>query len=221
MLQSQVMAIGSWESVGPAVLTVLVLVCIFVECGFLIGLLFPGDSLLFTAGVVFAQQHQVGQAWLFCGLAVLSGIAGGQAGYYFARKTGSKFVARRDGKVLNQHNLDRAQKLLDGWGFWAVTVARMIPWVRTVVPTIAGAAKMSPTKFLFASVLSTATWVAVFVLAGYFGTALFDQVPWLKTGLLVVAVTIVVVTTAVGVVRYRQDKKKPVEETSLVTGPGH
>jgi membrane-associated protein len=204
------MAFGSLDAVGPVVLTVLVLICIFVECGFLIGLLFPGDSLLFTAGVLFAQQHQVGQAWLFCGLALVSGIAGGQTGYYFAGKTGHKFVARRGGKVLNQHNLDRAQRLLDGWGFWAVTIARMIPWVRTVVPTIAGTAKMNPVKFLLASIVSTAAWVGVLVLAGYYGTGLLDQVPWLKTALLVAAITLVVVTTVVGVVRYRQDTRKPV-----------
>ncbi|WP_249227310.1 DedA family protein [Kutzneria sp. CA-103260] len=210
------MAFGSLDAVGPVVLTVIALVCIFVECGFLIGLLFPGDSLLFTAGIFFAQQHHWGQAWLFAGLAWAAGVGGGQCGYLFARKTGHKFVARRDGKILNRRNLERAQRLLDGWGFWAVTLARMVPWVRTVVPTIAGAARMNPVKFLLASVVSTGAWVGVFMTIGYFGTGLLDQVPWLKTAALVVAVGVVLTTTVIGVVQYRQDSRRPAEEESPV-----
>jgi membrane-associated protein len=206
------MAFGSLDAVGPVVLTAIALVCIFVECGFLVGLLFPGDSLLFTAGIFFAQQHQAGQAWLFAGLAWAAGVGGGQVGYLFARKTGHRFVARRDGKILNKRNLERAQRLLDGWGFWAVTLARMVPWVRTVVPTIAGAAGMNPVKFLLASVVSTAAWVGVFMTVGYFGTGLLDQVPWLKTAALVIAAGVVVSTTIVGIIHYRQDSRQPVEE---------
>lgn len=210
------MAFGSLDAVGPVVLTVVALVCIFVECGFLVGLLFPGDSLLFTAGIFFAQHHHGVQAWIFGGLAWASGVAGGQCGYYFARRTGHKFVARRDGKILNRRNLDRAQRLLDGWGFLAVTAARMVPWVRTVVPTIAGTAKMNPVKFLLASMVSTAVWVGVFMTVGYFGTGLLDQVPYLKPAVLIIAVAIVLTTTVVGIVHYRQDSQKPVEQEQPV-----
>ena len=185
---------------------------IFFECAFVFGLFLPGDSLLFAAGVVLASHDGELSAWLLSGAALVVAVVGNQIGYYIGRHTGTRLLARRGGKVLNKQNLAKARDFLDRRGFWAIVLARWIPWVRTLAPMIAGAARMDPKRFMLATTIGAVAWVPTLVLAGYYGAGLLTAVPWLETVAVVVSIAFFVGGTAYGLYRYRQEMKKPVDE---------
>ena len=203
----------SWlDTAGPLLVWVIVLSFVFVECALIIGLFLPGDSLLFGAGVVLAQHGSDANAWALSGAALIVAVLGNQTGYYIGRTTGTKLIARRGGKVLNRHNLERANRFLDQKGFFAVVAARWIPWIRTLAPLIAGTARMDPKRFLAATTLGGLLWVPTLVLLGYYGAGLLNALPWLKTAALWISIAFFVVGTTYGVVRYKRDMRRPVEE---------
>jgi membrane-associated protein len=205
----------SWlDTAGPVLVWVIVLSFVFVECALIIGLFLPGDSLLFGAGVVLAQHGSDGNAWLLSAAALVVAVFGNQIGYLIGKHTGTKLIARRGGRILNRHNLERAQRFLDRKGFFAVVAARWIPWIRTLAPLIAGAARMDQRRFLIATTTGGLFWVPTLVLLGYYGAGLLDSLPWLKHAALWISVALFVFGTAYGVWRYRQEMRRPVDEIS-------
>lgn len=161
---------------------------------------------------MLAQHGSDLNAWLLSGAALIVAVLGNQIGYYIGRTGGSKLIARRDGKVLNRQSLERAQEFLDRRGFFAIVAARWIPWIRTLAPLIAGAARMDPRRFMLATALGGLLWVPTLVLLGYYGAGLLDVLPWLKTAALWASVAFFVFGTAYGVLRYRQEMRRPVEK---------
>lgn len=210
----------SWlDTAGPVLVWVIVLSFVFVECALIIGLFLPGDSLLFAAGVVLASHGADANAWLLSLAALVVAVVGNQVGYYIGRHTGTRFIARRGGRVLNRGNLDRARAFLDRKGFFAVVAARWIPWIRTLAPLIAGAARMDPRRFLVATTLGGILWVPTLVLLGYYGAGLLDALPWLKTVVLWLSVAFFIGGTAFGIVRYRSEMRRPVDDPGQEAGP--
>lgn len=211
----------SWlDTAGPVLVWVIVLSFVFVECALIIGLFLPGDSLLFAAGVVLASHGADANAWLLSLSALVVAVVGNQVGYYIGRHTGTRFIARRGGRVLNRGNLDRAREFLDRKGFFAVVAARWIPWVRTLAPLIAGAARMSPKRFLLATFFGGLLWVPTLVLLGYYGAGLLEVLPWVKTVMVWLSVSFFVGGTVYGIVRYRQEMSRPVDDPGRPdTGP--
>jgi membrane-associated protein len=193
---------------------VIVLTFVFVECALIIGLFLPGDSLLFGAGVVLAQHGSDMNAWLLSAAALIVAVLGNLVGYHIGRHTGGKLVARSGGRILNRYNLDRAQGFLDRKGFFAILAARWIPWIRTLAPLIAGAARMDQRRFLVATTLGGLLWVPTLVLLGYYGAGLLDALPWVKIAALWISVAFFIFGTAFGVVRYRQEMRRPVDDPS-------
>jgi membrane-associated protein len=210
----EALGMGWLNTAGPLLVWVIVLSFVFMECALIIGLFLPGDSLLFAAGVVLASHGAHANAWLLSVAALVVAVIGNQVGYYIGRQTGTRFIARRGGKVLNRENLDRARSFLDRRGFFAIVAARWIPWVRTLAPLIAGAARMDSRRFLVATAVGGVFWVPTLVLLGYYGAGLLDALPWLKTTVVWLSVAFFVVGTGFGVVRYRQEMRRPVEEDS-------
>ena len=210
----------SWlDTAGPFLVWVIVLGFVFAECALIIGLFLPGDSLLFAAGVVLAQHGSDANAWLLSAAALVVAVLGNQVGYYIGRSTGTRLIARRGGKVLNRQNLDRAQAFLDRKGFFAIVAARWIPWIRTLAPLVAGAARMDPRRFLLATATGGLLWVPTLVLLGYYGAGLLDSLPWLKTAALWASVAFFVLGTGYGVLRYRQEMRRPVDEPDDTNAP--
>ncbi|MFI9006884.1 DedA family protein [Actinosynnema sp. NPDC053489] len=209
---SEAVAFVQLDSAGPLAVWLITLSFIFFECAFVFGLFLPGDSLLFAAGVVLASHDSELSAWLLSGAALVVAVVGNQIGYYIGRHTGTRLLARRGGKVLNKQNLAKARDFLDRRGFWAVVLARWIPWVRTLAPMIAGAARMDPKRFMLATTLGAIAWVPTLVLAGYYGAGLLTAVPWLETVAVVISIAFFVGGTAYGLYRYRQEMRKPVDE---------
>ena len=203
------------ESAGPALVWVIVLGMLFTECAFIVGLFLPGDSLLFAAGVVLAQHGHEHQAWWLSLVATATAVAGNQTGYLIGARTGHAVIARRGGKVLTVEKLEKARRYLDERGFFAIVIARWVPWIRTLAPLVAGAARMNPRRFAMATFVGALVWVPVLVLAGYYAAGLLDQLPWLKTAAVVGSIAFFVLGTAWGLWRYRQELRRPAHEISM------
>lgn len=215
MRDESVLAFDPLGSAGPVTVWVVVLAFVFLECAFVIGLFLPGDSLLFAAGVVLAAHHHEVSAWLLSAAAVGMAVAGNQVGYLVGRYTGNRIKLRKGGKLLTRENLERAGRFLDRWGFWSIVVARWVPWVRTLAPTIAGAARMDNRRFLLANLVGAIVWVPALVLVGYYAAGLLDRVPWVKDVAIWLSVAFFVVGTLYGLYRYVQEVRKPVDEVDV------
>ncbi|BDT93669.1 membrane protein [Nocardia sputorum] len=215
---------GSFDpllSAGPALVWTVVLTFVFLECAVILGLFLPGDSMLITAGIVMAS-HASGEAhvWALSLGAMVAAIAGNQAGYVIGRRTGRHLVARKNGRYINVRNLQRVAELLHRHGFVAVLIARWIPWVRTLCPTVAGAAGMEHRKFTVASTIGAIVWAPVLLLIGYYAGNFLQRVEWLMPIVIGTLVVGLIVGTALGVRHYRQEMSQPAEDFALETTPG-
>lgn len=139
---------------------------IFAESGILLGIFFPGDSLLFTAGLLSA-----GGFFSFIPLVILvvvSAILGDSAGYLFGAKVGNAFFKRPDSRFFKQAYVTRTQVFFEKYGGRAIILARFVPIVRTIAPVLAGVGAMTYGKFLSYNILGGALWGAGMLSLGYF-----------------------------------------------------
>lgn len=134
------------------------LVVVFVETGLLVGFFLPGDSLLFTAGILAAQTHPVVPLWLLLFTVPVAAVAGDQCGFLIGAKAGPAVFDRPAAKRLGRKQLARAQAFFTTSGTSAVVWARFVPLARTLVPAIAGAARMPYRTFVGCNVLGALAW---------------------------------------------------------------
>ena len=151
-----------------------ILAILFAETGLLIGLAFPGDSLLFIAGIASSETgaallngNQLPTAALFI-CAPIAAIAGSFVGRWFGIKYGRKLFDRPDGRFFTQARVIQTEKWLEKYGVGkALLLARFIPFVRTFVPFVAGIGKMDQKKYLLYTAIGAVLWVTPFLLIGY------------------------------------------------------
>jgi membrane-associated protein len=215
--------VGSFDpltSAGPALVWTVVLVFVFIECAVIIGLFLPGDSMLITAGIMMAG-HASGEAqvWALSVGTMISAIAGNQVGYVIGHRTGHHLVARKNGRYINIRNLQRVTELLQKHGFLAVLIARWIPWVRTLCPMVAGAARMDHRKYTVASTIGAIIWAPVLLLIGFYAGSFLERVPWLLPGVVGTLVVGLIIGTVLGIRHYRQELRKPAEDFDLESAP--
>lgn len=144
---------------------VLVCVIVFVETGMFVGFFLPGDSLLVTAGVVAAAGH-IRISWLLF-LVTLCAIAGDQIGYFIGRKAGETLFQRQDSRFFKKRHLERAHEFYEKYGGKTIILARFVPIIRTFCPPVAGAARMSYTRYLLFDIFGGFCWVCSMTLLGY------------------------------------------------------
>ena len=204
------------ETAGPLLVWIVVVTFVFIECAIILGLFLPGDSLLITAGIVLAgHESGAGHVWALSVGAMIAAIAGNQVGYVIGHRTGNHIKARKGGKYFTEKNLHRVNILLEKHGFWAVLIARWVPWVRTLCPMVAGAAKMNHTRYTIASTIGAIIWAPVLLLLGFYGGSFLDRVPWLLPAVLIVMMVSLVIGTALGIWQYRKEMARPAEDVEV------
>ena len=164
-----------FASFAPFFLYLLVGAIVFVETGLLFGFFLPGDSILFSAGLVAAAHSDVNIALLVL-IVVTSAFFGDQIGFVLGRTIGRSYLEKRKSARV-QRMIARSEKFYEQTGWWAVVAARFFPWIRTFVPPIAGISMMNYYKFLSANILGALLWGAGITLAGFYAATL----PWVKT----------------------------------------
>ena len=160
--------------VAPFLFYVVVGGVIFIETALLVGFFLPGDSLLFSAGLVAAARNDINIVVLIFTV-FLAAFIGDQVGYVLGRKIGRPYFQRRNSKRM-QKMLARSEQFYEKYGWWSVVIARYIPWIRTFVPPIAGTVKMNYYKFLSANALGAFLWGVVITLAGFYS----GSISWVK-----------------------------------------
>ncbi|MFF6775314.1 DedA family protein [Streptomyces sp. NPDC012637] len=143
-----------------------VLVIVFAESGLLIGFFLPGDSLLFTTGLLVTTGKLETPLWVVCTLVVAAAIIGDQVGYLFGRKVGPALFKRPDSKLFKQENVEKAHEFFEKHGPKSLILARFVPIVRTFTPIIAGVSRMNYRSFITFNVIGGVLWGAGVTLLG-------------------------------------------------------
>jgi membrane-associated protein len=165
-----------------------ILAIVFAESGLLIGFFFPGDSLLFTTGLLVADgRYLTFPLWLVCLLITISAIAGDQVGYLFGRKVGPALFRRPNSRLFKQENLARAHEFFDRYGARSIVLARFVPIVRTFTPIVAGVSRMHYRTFVTYNVVGGILWGTGVTVLGYF----LGQVPFVKNNIEAILIGIV------------------------------
>jgi membrane-associated protein len=139
---------------------------VFAESGLLFGIVFPGDTLLFTAGFL-ASQGYLNIYTLIIG-SFISGVLGDSFGYYLGKKFGPKIFARPDSRFFKRAYVEKTQVFFDTHGKKTIFFARYIPVVRTFAPVFSGVGNMRYRSFLVYNILGGLTWTLSLPLLGYF-----------------------------------------------------
>jgi membrane-associated protein len=168
-----------------------ILVLVFAESGLLIGFFLPGDSLLFTSGLLIANGQYLHQPlWLMCLLISVAAALGDQFGYLFGRRFGPALFRRPNSRLFKQENLQRAAAFFDKYGARSIVLARFVPIVRTFTPIVAGASGMHYRRFVVYNVIGGVLWSCGVTILGYF----LGQVAFVKSNIELILVGIVVIS---------------------------
>ena len=190
-----------FAAVAPFFLYLVVGAIVFVETGILLGFFLPGDSILFSAGLVAAAHGEVNIVILVT-VIFIAAFFGDQVGFVLGRLVGRPYLERHNSPRI-QSMIARSERFYEQTGWWAVVAARFFPWIRTFVPPIAGISKMNYYKFLSANALGALLWGVGITLAGYYAATL----PWVKTSSYAIAaffITASVVSSLVNYLRHRR-----------------
>jgi membrane-associated protein len=153
---------------------------VFAETGLLVGFFLPGDSLLFTVGVVAGAGHL--NIWLVNLMLMAAAIIGDTVGYLLGRKAGPHIFNKPDSRWFKREHLMRTHEFYEKYGGKTIVYARFVPIVRTFAPFVAGVAEMNYLHFLSFNVFGGIGWVFLMTMAGYklggvpFIRANFDKV---------------------------------------------
>ena len=187
--------------VAPFLFYLVIGIIIFIETGLLIGFFLPGDSLLFSAGLVVAARDDLNIV-ILVSVIFLAAFIGDQVGYVIGRKLGRPYLERRNTPRM-MRMLARSEKFYARYGWWSVVIARYIPWVRTFVPPIAGTVKMNYYKFLSANALGALLWGVGITLAGFYS----GSIEWVKDISYFLAAFFITGSIISAIMNYRRDRR--------------
>lgn len=146
---------------------------IFAETGLFIGFFLPGDSLLFTAGILASQG--IFNIYALIGGLFAASIAGNLTGYYFGRHVGPKLFSKKDSLFFHQEHLEHTRRFFARHGGKTIILARFIPIVRTFAPILAGIGAMNHRRFIAHSVIGAFLWAVLLTAVGFvLGNAIPD-----------------------------------------------
>ena len=141
---------------------------VFAECGLLVGFFLPGDTLLFTLGLLVGTGVVGMPLWAACTLLAVAALVGNMVGYEIGRAAGPAIFRREDSALFKRENVDRAAAFFERWGAPAITLARFVPIVRTFITVVAGVARMDRRRYLLFSTLGAVIWAGGVTVLGYF-----------------------------------------------------
>lgn len=158
------------EAIVTSLGTIGVIITLFAETGLLIGLVLPGDSLLFVAGLAAGTdalgfQLSLTTLLIFC---PIGAFIGSELGYFIGARYGRALFDRPDGRIFNQERVRYAEAWFNRYGPGkAITFGRYIPIVRTLMSPLAGILKMDKKKFTFWNAFSAVIWTSSILILGY------------------------------------------------------
>ena len=138
---------------------------VFAETGLLLGFFLPGDSLLFTVGVV-AGAGQLNIVLIIAAL-MAAALIGDSTGYFLGRHSGPRIFTRHDSLLFKQEYVARTKHFYDRYGGKTIIFARFVPVIRTFAPFMAGVSQMRYRRFVSFSIFGSTGWVFAMCMLGY------------------------------------------------------
>jgi membrane-associated protein len=145
-----------------------IMAILFAECGLLVGFFFPGDTLLFTAGVLVQRATFHESLWLVIALEAIAAIAGNLVGYEIGKRGGPAVFKRPESRLFKPEYVERTSAFFDRYGRMAIVLGRFVPVVRTFITVMAGAGRMPYRIYAVYTVIGGILWTAAVTLLGYF-----------------------------------------------------
>ena len=176
------------------------LIVVFAETGLFIGFFFPGDSLLFAAGIYIsdlAKEFFGFHYSVIILLVIIASVLGNLVGYWFGRKTGPLLYERKETFLFRKKHLMRATDFYHDYGKATIFLAKFLPIIRTFAPIVAGIVKMDWKPFVFYNIVGSVCWVSSMMLGGHFLQSwVLNQFGFsLKDHIEAITIVIILVTT--------------------------
>lgn len=162
---------------------------IFIECGILIGVVLPGDSLLFAVGMLIATEVINAPIWLACLVLTTAAIAGNLVGYQVGKALGPRLFTTQS-RIFKTEYVTRTEAFFERYGNRAIVFARFVPVVRTVITALAGVGHMDYARYAKFTAIGGVIWGTGVTLLGYF----LGSVQFIHDNLEVALIIIVIVS---------------------------
>jgi membrane-associated protein len=200
------------KSFGPYALWGVAFI-IFAECGLFA--ILPGDSLLFTVGLLTATGAIPYNLWFVCIVLTVAAVLGNVSGYWIGREVGPPLFRPRSGlagKIFKQSYVERTHRFFERYGNRALILARFVPIVRTFVTMIAGVGKMDFRHFITYTAIGGVLWACGVTIAGYF----LGNVPFIKNNIELVLILIVIASLVPMGIEYLMHRRRRRQESAAV-----
>ena len=181
---------GDLESTLQTIGLIGLFAIVFAESGLFFGFFLPGDSLLFTAGLLSSQGHLAPLPVILVGCFVAA-VAGDQVGYVFGARVGPSLFRRPDSRIFKQEYVEKARAFFERHGSKTIVLARFVPIVRTFAPILAGVGEMQYRTFVTFNLIGGLLWAVGVTSLGYI---LGETAPWVEDYLLLVIAVIVLLS---------------------------
>lgn len=191
--------LGPWAVIGFTII-------IFLECGLFIGILFPGDSLLFLTGMLVASGAIDQPLWLVISLLFSAAVLGNIVGYHVGNYFGPKLFTNPNSRFLKPEYVEKTHVFFEKYGAKAIILARFVPIVRTLITATAGVAGMDRKKFYLYSLVGAIIWAIGVTLLGYW----LGQIDIVKNNIEIALLLLVLVSTIpviIEAIRHRKESK--------------
>ncbi|MEU2336342.1 VTT domain-containing protein [Streptomyces sp. NPDC006654] len=186
------------------------LLVVFAESGLLIGFFLPGDSLLFTCGLLITSHQLHFPLWGAIALICLAAVLGDQAGYMFGKKVGPSLFNRPDSRLFKQENVEKAHEFFEKHGPKSLILARFVPVIRTFTPIIAGVSGMAYRSFLTFNVIGGVLWGAGVTLLGSW----LGKIGVVKNNIEAILILIVLISVVPIVIEFLRARSKGKKEAA-------
>jgi membrane-associated protein len=181
-----------------------VLLVVFAESGLLIGFFLPGDSLLFTTGLLVASGTLHQPLAVVAALIAVAAVAGEQTGYWFGRKVGPSIFSRPESRLFKMENIEKAHAFFDRHGPKAIVMACFVPIVRTFTPIVAGVSRMNYRTFATFNIIGGTLWGAGVTLLGYW----LGQIAFVRDNIEAILVLVVLVSVVPVGIEFLRSRRK-------------
>ena len=189
------------STLTPYLIYLIVGAIVFFETAVLFAFFLPGDSILFSSGLVAAAHEDV-NILILVTVIFIAAFFGDQIGFVLGRLVGRPYLERHNSPRMRSM-IARSERFYEHTGWWAVVAARFFPWIRTFVPPIAGASNMNYYKFLTANALGALLWGAGITLAGYYAAT----IPMVKTWSYAIATFFICASLVSALVNYLRHRR--------------
>jgi membrane-associated protein len=187
---------------------VFLLLIIFAETGLFFGFFFPGDSLLFAAGLSVKVGILPVNLFVLILLVYAAAVLGNFVGYYFGWYMGPRLFKRNDSLFFKKKHLDMTQSFYDRYGKMALILGRFLPIVRTFVPILAGAIKLDFKKFTLYNLAGAALWVPTLIIVGYW----LGHYQWVRENLEKIVIGLIIITIIPVIRTYIVERRRHAKE---------